>query len=417
MRRFCTSAAYAALFMLSSIAAVAQKVRLPKINTNAPRTTFACNFFDNGTTYTPPAVSGVSDAQAEMWMRGMINKISAITGLQNRFFLRAMKDYNNCSAICFGNDIGQDRYIQFDRDFLESYQKQTGDKWFAFGVVAHEIGHHLNGHSLDGIGSRQEKEIEADEFAGFVMRKAGATLAEAQNIFSFMNETEGPPTHPVKKKRYEAIKRGWDKAAGIVSYETLSFNDADTKDFAVRNLDKARNTTDPNEKLKYINMALKQVPAYAEALSEKGMAYLQQSKLDSAYKYTLAALDLEPEIGLLYLNLGKVLYYDNEPDKSKEALNLALYYNPLFPEAYMFMAQAAFEKKDFKDALLQNEIALRMAPQRISLRADILAGMAIANYNLGNYKEALEDMERAKKLDPDNFRVRMLYDTYKQKAS
>ncbi|MBL7726453.1 MAG: hypothetical protein JNM68_02155, partial [Dinghuibacter sp.] len=358
----------AALFALFLMVFVGVPVLLPaqetKLNAllSDRSATFACNFFDRNTRYIPPPAAGVSDAAAEVWMRGMIGKICEKIGLQNRFLLKALKNYDNCSAICFSNDVGQDRFIQFDRDFLEEYQRKTKNRWFVFGVVAHEIGHHLNGHSLDGIGSRPHKELEADEFAGFVMQKMGAPLNEAQAIFSFLNNTEGPPTHPVKKLRYEAVKRGWDKAAGKVTLETLRFNQADKRQFAFMALTRARNAKDLDDKMKEINMALGFAPEYAEALSEKGMVFMERKQFDSAYHYCETALELEPYIGLLHLNLSKVYYYDYHNGngavtdkerlmlKSKEESNLALYMKPVFPEAYLFLAQVAFDKKDYEDA-------------------------------------------------------------------
>jgi tetratricopeptide (TPR) repeat protein len=405
------------LFCFNSmfLAAYCQPAK-PNLLVNNRPTTFACNFFDRNTQYIPPPAAGVKDAAAEVWMRGMINKICEITGLQNRFLLKALKNYDNCSAICFSNDVGQDRYIQFDRDFLEEYQRKTKNKWFVFGVLAHEIGHHLNGHSLDGVGSRPHKELEADEFAGFVMQKMGAPLVQAQRIFSFLNETDGPPTHPVKKLRYEAIKRGWDKAAGKITYETLRFNDADMVDFAQRALYRARKERRVDSKIKDINAALEFFPEYAEALSEKGLYFMEKNNFDSAYHYCERAIELEPYIGLLRLNLAKVQYYNKEMEASAKSSNLALYLKPVFPEAYLFLAQVAFDKKDYEDAKLQTELALRMNPESRELRADIAAAHAIALYHLGKYAEAADYMAAAKELDPENFRVKILYDDYMKKA-
>ncbi len=401
--------------IFASVATLAQS-NVAATDITMQRVPFACNFFGSTATYNPPAASAVTDANAESWMRDMINRITSVAGVHNRFFLRALKSYNNCSAICFGNDIGQDRYIQFDRDFLEKYQLQTRNKWFVVGAVAHEIGHHLNGHSLDGIGSRPQKELEADEFAGFVMQKLGAPLSDAQNIFSFLNDTEGPPTHPIKQKRYSAIKKGWDKAAGLTTFETLAFDDADVRDFAVRHLAAARNTDDLNLRMKYINAALADVPEYAEAISEKGLVFLAQNKMDSAFYYTRKAIDLEPRIGLLYLNLAKVFYYTGASDQSQKALQLALKYKPILPEAYLFMGEAAMAKKDYADAALQYEVAYRMAPASDYLLAEILAGRAMARYQLALYTQAFEDISAARKLNPDNNRVKLFYEPYKTRA-
>lgn len=378
---------------------------------------FACNFFDNTTSYSPPPASQTSDVNAEAWMRDMINKISESIGLQNRYFVKARKNYNNCSAVCFSNNIGQDRFIQFDRDFLEAYEKKTNNKWFVFGVVAHEVGHHLNGHSLDGIGSRPNKELEADEFAGFIMQKMGAPLKDAQDIFSFLDDIEGPPTHPVKKLRYEAIKRGWDKAAGNISLATLRFNDADMQHFALLSLTEARKAKDLQTKMELINRSLENVPGYANALSEKGLVFMQLKQMDSAYYYAELALELEPGIGLLHFNLGKIYYNDKMLNHFRDAIDYALFLTPVFPEAYLFLAEAALDKKDYKDALLQTDLALRMNPDNAELLADILAARAIAFFKTAKFKDAFEFIKAARKLNEKNVRVLLLYDEYKKKAA
>ncbi len=366
---------------------------------------FACNFFDNSVKYIPPPADGVKDEDAEKWMRGMINKIMDVTGLQNRYQLRAMKDFNNCSAICLNNNIGQERFIQFDKTFLESYQKQTNNRWFVLGVLAHEIGHHLNGHTLEGVGSRPNKEIEADEFAGFVMKKLGATLQEAQGIFSFLNATDGPPTHPVRAKRYEAVKRGWDKAAGIISLATLTFNDADNKDFAFRNLVFARKQFDAEAKMFYINKALEFVQDYPEAISEKGLVFAQMKQYDSALYYCNEAAKMETEMGLLRLNLAKVLYKAGDLDNAILYTNDAIYLKPAFAAAFAFKGLLLLDKKEFADAEKSCDIAMAIRMDTKFDLADLLETKAIAMYEQGKQTEAQEYFEAAKTLNPLSLRI------------
>lgn len=366
---------------------------------------FACNFFDNSVEYIPPPAEGVTDENAELWMRDMINKIMAVTGLQNRYQLRAMKNFNNCSAVCLNNNIGQERFIQFDKAFLQLYQKQTNNRWFVFGVLAHEIGHHLNGHTLGGVGSRPNKEIEADEFAGFVMQKLGATLKEAQGIFSFLNATDGPPTHPVKAKRYEAIKRGWDKAAGIVSIATLSFNDADDKDFAFRNLQMAKKQIMADDKMLYINRALEMVPQYAEAISEKGLVFAEMKQYDSAIYYCNEAAIMDTEVGLLRLNLAKVLYEAGDTDNALLYTNDAIFLKPSFSAAFAFKGFLLLDKKQFAEAERSCDIALGIRPDTEFELAEILESKAIAMYEQGRQAEAKEYFDVAKKLNPFSFRI------------
>lgn len=378
-------------------------------------TTFACHFFDRNTKYIPPPPSAINDEQAERWMHGMINRITSAIGLENRFRVKALFNYNNCSAICFSNDVGQDRFIQFDRAFLENYQRKTSNPWFTLGVLAHELGHHLNGHSLDGIGSRPNKELEADAFAGFVLQKLGCPLQQAQAVFSFLNETEGPPTHPVKKQRYAAIKRGWDKAAGLTSLETLRFNDADKVGFAIRWLQDAREATG-QARWDYLHNALGIVPTYAEAISEKGLVWMERGRYDSAIIYCERAVEREPYIGLLRLNLAKVHYFNKNTTLAKAFLQDALFCKPVFPEAYLFMGQCNLDAKEWDEALLNTELALRMNPERDALRARLLVTQAEAFRGLNRMKEAYATVKKAREVDPKNLKAFILLDEYKKLA-
>ena len=86
-------------------------------------------------------------------------------------------------------------------------------------LLAHEVGHHLNGHTIMKGGSTPELELEADQFAGFVLYKLGASLQQAQEVMKYIAKTEQSKTHPARNSRMLAIQTGWDKAAkteGIV---------------------------------------------------------------------------------------------------------------------------------------------------------------------------------------------------------
>jgi hypothetical protein len=80
-------------------------------------------------------------------------------------------------------------------------------------LLAHEIGHHLNGHTIRRSGSRPDLELEADEFAGFVLKKMGASLSEAQQVMKYIAKSKGSKTHPARALRMSAIKKGWNRAA------------------------------------------------------------------------------------------------------------------------------------------------------------------------------------------------------------
>ncbi|MDD2792891.1 MAG: hypothetical protein PHD73_06910 [Sediminibacterium sp.] len=370
------------------------------------KVSFACNFFGSSASYEPIPAEAVSDENAEKWMNNLVTRITGVVGLRNRFRLVALQNFNNCAAVCFNNETGQDRFIQFDRQFLENFQKKTNNKWFVTGVLAHELGHHFNGHSLDGIGSRPDKEIEADEFAGFILQKLGAKEDDAVSIFSFLNETDGPPTHPVKSKRYAAVSRGWNSAAGNSIWVSLLLeNDADKKEIAYEALMAARNTSNPEQKLALINKALSKVPGYAEAISEKGQVYLQLNQLTAAEQYCKDALALEPYIGILRLNLAKVLMAEQQYDAAFSLVQDAIYLKPVFPEAYHLRAHIYLNKKSWAMAANDCGIALLMNPDNTATRADILITKGIAHSELNQEEIATACFAEAEKLDPSNKRL------------
>ena len=71
-------------------------------------------------------------------------------------------------------------------------------------IFAHEIGHHLNGHTLFfalNAEGRRDNELQADKFSGFLMQKLGATIEQAQAGINILGSEDDSDTHPSKEKR------------------------------------------------------------------------------------------------------------------------------------------------------------------------------------------------------------------------
>lgn len=184
-----------------------------------------------------------------------VDRIMSVTGLVERPILQACDNINNAVAISYRGE----RYILYDPDFMKMISKNTDDYWSNLFVLAHEVGHHINGHSLDillfvngeiDVKSLEEKrmqELQADEFAGFVLAKLGATLQDATNLFKNFPRipNENYSTHPNKEKRIEAVKRGYEKTGlgysdtEILNYsltEKLDMNDTQLWDNVIENV-------------------------------------------------------------------------------------------------------------------------------------------------------------------------------------
>jgi hypothetical protein len=137
----------------------------------------------------------------------VIENILSQVGLHKNFQINAASVPNAAAVI-----QGSTRYILYSQNFINQINNTTGSKWAAISILAHEIGHHLNGHTLERTGSRPPIELEADEFSGFVLYKMNATLNEAQLAMSTFSSSSGSSTHPPKNARLEAIAVGWNKA-------------------------------------------------------------------------------------------------------------------------------------------------------------------------------------------------------------
>ena len=139
--------------------------------------------------------------------RDIIKEIIDVVGLKPRFEVREA-NVDNAAAVIYN---GQ-RYILYNRQFVDAVNNAVKTDWAAVSILAHEIGHHLNGHTLMRGGSNPQDELEADEFSGFVLRNMGASMADAQAAMRLLSDEEGSYTHPGRSSRLASISKGWQSA-------------------------------------------------------------------------------------------------------------------------------------------------------------------------------------------------------------
>lgn len=157
---------------------------------------------------------------ADVETQDIVTNIMAVIGLKPNFELRIANVPNAAAVFIKGK-----RYLLYNPKFMQQIESQSGTRWAAISILAHEIGHHLNGHTLDQVGSRPKTELEADEFSGFVLRKMGASLEEAQVVMSIIASLKGSHTHPAKGDRLAYIATGWNNASAdntAVAYKPKS---------------------------------------------------------------------------------------------------------------------------------------------------------------------------------------------------
>ena len=157
----------------------------------------------NITRWTVPTNSFSTAAQGKQ----IAERIIDVVGLRTNFDIRPA-NIENAAAVVYGGK----RYVLYNPTFINNLITTTGTEWAAISVLAHEIGHHLNGHTVSASGSQPTMELEADEFSGYVLRKMGANLSEAQAAMKTLASNRASRTHPAKYDRLTAIEQGWSHA-------------------------------------------------------------------------------------------------------------------------------------------------------------------------------------------------------------
>lgn len=184
---------------------------------------FLCSYYGEAISpqiHLAPASSGAEE---------VIGKILSVVGLKPNFEVRAA-NVPNAAAVILKNK----RYILYNPKFISQINYASGNDWAGISIIAHEIGHHLNGHTLQSGGSRPDLELEADEFSGFVLNKLGANKTDAQAAMAVAASQKSSHTHPAKKDRLLAISDGWNNANGQIAGVSSNPNRALAKPVMVK---------------------------------------------------------------------------------------------------------------------------------------------------------------------------------------
>ena len=141
----------------------------------------------------------------------VVDRILKPIGLLRNFKVIECSNTDNC----FATVLKGQRFIVYDAAFMQQIEEETETDWSAISIMAHEIGHHLQGHTIDGRGGQPQKEIEADKFSGFVLHQLGASLEEATIAVRTLGDEHATSTHPAKPARVDAIRKGWLEAEAM----------------------------------------------------------------------------------------------------------------------------------------------------------------------------------------------------------
>ncbi|MCB9189665.1 MAG: hypothetical protein H6598_08480 [Flavobacteriales bacterium] len=146
----------------------------------------------------------VSDRDAKY----AVSQILLYCGLEPNFTIIVDFKIPNAQAYIYKKK----RYIKYNPDFMNRINDSTYTDWAAWSVLAHEIGHHLLGHTIEKFKFSHENELAADHFSGFILHKMGATLEESVACIQKEGNLHGTKSHPSLENRKQAIIDGWKQA-------------------------------------------------------------------------------------------------------------------------------------------------------------------------------------------------------------
>ncbi len=140
-----------------------------------------------------------------------LKRIMDFTGLPAHFSVWISDSVSNACAFIDG--LENNRFIVYNKDFLDSVKQVTHTDWSVISILAHEVAHHLSGHTLMNNNNGRINELEADRFSGFILGKMGATREQALVAMELLGDEIETESHPAKNNRIEAISDGWMKAS------------------------------------------------------------------------------------------------------------------------------------------------------------------------------------------------------------
>ena len=307
-----------------------------------------------------------------------LEKVLSVTGISKNFILLECNHVDNCAAVTYKGI----RYILYNKSFMYEIAQTTGS-WSNFSILAHEIGHHVNGHTLDLIVAlnkdlkmkppelkeRRQDELEADEYSGFIMYKLGASLSESQKAVSLLSKygDDKYSTHPSRDKRFAAIERGYNKS---------------------KTLDEYSNAPSPSDKFFY-----------------KSYEYFEQGRFQLAVDNLTECIKIDPKLIAAYYNRAKVYHLLGNLEAALVDYSKAIKLNKKDSDGYNNRGNVYEDLGNFDDAISDYNRSIKLDPENPNGYYN--RGLLYAK--LESYNDALFDFSKAIELDskdPDSFNNR-----------
>ena len=334
-----------------------------------------------------------------------LEKILNVIGASKRFVLQPCNNINNAVATTYKGI----RYILYDMDFMNTIN--NGNNWGNLFILAHEVGHHINGHSLDlvlytsktlkskTLEQRRKQELEADEFAGFILAKLGGDISEANKVINktSSNKDDSYSTHPNATKRLNAIKIGYNKALGskpVVYENKTNLNLAE--EYFYKAYEKFNNGNDQGAIVDF-SKAIEINPNYSQAYNNRGTSKANLEDYQGAIVDYSKAIELKSNYVLAYYNRGSSKANLKDYRGAIADFTIAIEINPNFSEAYFNRGSSKANLKDYRGAIADYSKAIQLNPND----SQPYNNRATSKANLKDFQGAIDDCSKSIELNPN----------------
>ena len=363
----------------------------------------------------------MSNAEAD----NALSKILSVVGASKRFIIAPCENINNAVALV---DDGI-RFIIYDPVFINSISNDES-YWANMSILAHEVGHHINGHTLSYTISATEnkiEELEADEFSGFVMAKLGATLDQATEAIAAISQPgdDTYSSHPNRERRIRAITKGYNNATSnrIINEEKLD----DYEAFFHRAYEKDENE-DYEGAIEDYTQSIKLMPL-AITYTNRGLA---KNSIDDYAGATIdfrRSSEIDPTYRLGIYYLGQNLYYTDDYWGAISAFekfyNLSLEYEVYdYYDLYAlyYVMNSFFEKKIYDrsliaiDQIFNGNFDLQYLVDDVELIDDFYTDAGLVYEEIDSLDIALNYYKKAVEINPNEaYNVEKVADVFLKK--
>lgn len=348
----------------------------------------------------------------------VLDEILAVIGAAKNFYLIPCNEINNALALTYK---GQ-RYILYDKDFIYKMNKETSD-WSGKFILAHEVGHHINGHTRDFLiasvlddqtkEKQREEELEADYFAAFVLAKLGASLNEAKLAVSKLsNKDDTRLTHPKRDKRILSIEKGWNKGYLETSSSYISnksdfeekYYNTNSWEYNIKEPFKNSNNPFDNNKKKRILTS----KVIANIFEDKSNYWLSPSYVELEKFQSSTKLVIEQSLNSENYKSARIFIENLIDFRMLENKILTMVYNNLqkgikqsgMNDVNRIVLQIILDKEKYNFDCYNNDVNKKIywelgGKDRVELFLNDEMGNPIKNYDYSNYEKFINNLKSA----------------------